>query len=87
MWAGGLVSLDKLRRELAKLREGHGLANDCPGCGYPSYSNVEYEVVITVRRVGEPHKPRPPNLCKVCGREEKVYTIKVRGLEKAYPRD
>ena len=72
------MSLDKLRRELAKLKEGHGSSDDCPGCGYPSYKRP-FDVRINVRRTEGPGKQdREPKRCGVCGR--KRLTIRVRGL-------
>jgi ribosomal protein L37AE/L43A len=73
------VSLDKLRRELAKLKEGHGSSDDCPGCGYQSYKGP-FDVHMNVRRTkGAGDTKHEASRCEVCGREK--LTIRLRGLE------
>jgi ribosomal protein S14 len=67
------MTTNKLRRQLEELKKRRG-TNDCPGCGYPAYKDLEVKVVM--RRPGEPPIEHPP--CEVCGRDPLV--IRMEGL-------
>jgi hypothetical protein len=75
------MTTNKLRRDLETLKARRGLS-DCPACGYPSYANVEYKVVMKIRSYGDPEPPpKPPTFCDVCGHKHRDLTIRMKGLQ------
>jgi hypothetical protein len=74
------MTTNKLRRDLEVLKK-RGGRSDCPGCGYPSYANVEYKIKMNVTPVGDPPKePEPPEHCDICGRQKRNLVVRMRGL-------
>jgi len=77
------MTTNKLRRELEELRVKSGAGN-CPGCGYPNYKPGEFRIVMkgVPPKPGTPDPPpAPPDPCEVCGRPQKKYVIRMKGLQ------
>jgi hypothetical protein len=64
------MSIDRLRRELSRLRETHAAASDCKACKtHPMYETWAYW------EVGEDFSPEDPEPCPECGRMPEVIPV------------